>query len=58
MEKREVKKLRVEDLSVNGKIILKFVLNKYDGMPGSGFIWFRTEAASICFKVASHFGIF
>jgi hypothetical protein len=30
-----------EDLGVYGKIILKWILGKWGGKVGTGFIWFR-----------------
>jgi hypothetical protein len=32
----------LEDLDVDGSIILKLILKKWDGEPWSGLIWLRT----------------
>ena len=34
-------KKNLEDISVEGMIILKLILNKWDGEARTGFIWFR-----------------
>jgi len=36
----------LKDLGVGGKIILKSVLNKQDGVKWTGFIWLRTATKS------------
>jgi len=36
----------LKDLGVGGRIMLKSVLNKQDGVKGSGFIWFRIATKS------------
>lgn len=33
----------LEDLEVSGRIILKWIINKYDGMTFIGYIWLRIE---------------
>jgi hypothetical protein len=32
----------LEDLGIGGKIILKWILRKFDGMAWTGIVWFRT----------------
>jgi hypothetical protein len=32
-----------EDIDVGGKIMLKWILGKYDGVVWTGFIWLRIE---------------
>jgi hypothetical protein len=32
---------RLEDLCIAGKIILKWILKKFNGMSWTGFIWLR-----------------
>jgi hypothetical protein len=33
----------LEDLCVDGRIVLKQILKKWDGRIGTGFIWLRIE---------------
>jgi hypothetical protein len=34
-----------EDLGVDGRIVLKWILEKWGGKVWAGFIWFRTETS-------------
>jgi hypothetical protein len=42
--KKAERKNNQETTSVDGMIILKWILNKYDGTVGTGFIWLRTRS--------------
>lgn len=45
----------MKDLGVDGRITLKYVLNKEDGMVWAGFMWFTThthmQQSSILYKI-------
>jgi len=42
---------RFEDLGVDGKIILEWILGKWGGNVWTGFIWFRTGNTAVNFRV-------
>jgi hypothetical protein len=38
----------LEGLGVDGNVILKRIMNKYDQTAWNGFIWLRKETSSFC----------
>jgi hypothetical protein len=37
----------LEELGVDGRIILKFILRKLDGRAWSGFVWLRINGSGV-----------
>jgi hypothetical protein len=40
----------LEDLGVDGRIILEWILREWDGWAWSGFIWLRLGQTAVCFE--------